>query len=446
MSRHRPTSARSGIFEHMFGTCFTIDPDATEAALADQLAAMARATASIAAGQVRVTAMLEAKRHERMAAQGVPAAKRGRGLASEVGLARKASPWHGAKYLKMSRILVDDMPHALAALQSGALTEHRAMIIADHAACLRPEDRRAMDSELCSDPSDLDGLGDKKIDAEAGRVAFRLDHDAVMDSISRHQVDRTVTVRPAPHCMVYVTALLTAVEGSVVYQSLKAAADAAASASIAAGEGCAGQGQLLADAFYHRVTGRQVGAPVPVNLNLVMSDESLLAEGAEPAVLEGYGPIPAEIARRMSWAAVLDPDAEAAVRRLYADPCTGNLVAMDSTARKFPKGLRWLIKLRDQACRTPYCDAPIRHIDHITRHTDGGATSAANGQGLCERCNYSKECADWQTLTSYDRHGRHTTEVITPTGRTYRSTAPPLPMSARVFTSDIHVVNIHAAA
>ena len=446
MSRYRPTSVRSGIFEHMFGTCFTIAPDATEAALVDQLAAMARATASIAAGQVRVTAMLEAKRHERMATQGVPAAKRGRGLASEVGLARKASPWHGAKYLKMSRILVDDMPHTLAALQSGVLTERRAMIIADHAACLRPEYRRAMDSELCCDPSDLDGLGDRRVDAEAGRIAFRLDHDAVMDSISRHQVDRTVTVRPAPHGMVYVTALLTAAEGSVVYQSLQAAAEAAAAASIADGEGHAGRGQLLADAFYRRITGRDVGAPVPVNVNLVMSDESLFAEGTEPAVLEGYGPIPAEIARRMTWAAVLDPDAEAAVRRLYADPGTGNLVALDSTARKFPKGLRWLITLRDQTCRTPFCDAPIRHIDHITRHADGGATSAANGQGLCERCNYTKEYADWQTVTSYDRYGRHTTEVITPTGRTYRSTAPRLPTSARIFTSDIHIVNIHSAA
>jgi Domain of unknown function (DUF222) len=427
----------------MFGSCFTIDPDATEAALADQLAAMARATAGIAAGQARVTAILEAKRLAREAAQGVPAAQRGKGLASEVGLARKASPWHGARYLKMSRILVEDMPHTLAALQSGVLTESRAMIIADHAACLSPEDRRAMDGELCSDPSDLDGLGDKKIDAEAGRAAFRLDSAAVLDSLSRHERDRTVTLRPAPHNMAYVTALLTAVEGRTVYESLQVqVADAPANAARV---GLGGRGQLLADAFYRRVTGREVGGPVPVTVNLVLSDESLLAQGSEPAILDGYGPIPAELARRMTWAAVLDPEAEAAVRRLYANPRTGNLVAMESTASSFPKGLRWLIKMRDQTCRTPYCDAPIRHIDHVNRHTDGGATSAVNGQGLCERCNYTKECSDWQTLTVYDRYGRHTTEITTPTGRTYRSTAPPVPIGARVFTSDIHVVRIRAA-
>ncbi|WP_448334305.1 hypothetical protein, partial [Streptomyces sp. DSM 41534] len=113
------------------------------------------------------------------------------------------------------------MPYTLAALESGVLTETRAMIIAEHAACLTPADRRTMDAELCADPERLDGLGDRKVDAAAGRIAFRLDHDAVMNRISRHQSDRTVTVRPAPHSMVYVTALLTAAEGSVVHQSLQ---------------------------------------------------------------------------------------------------------------------------------------------------------------------------------------------------------------------------------
>jgi YD repeat-containing protein len=201
----------------------------------------------------------------------------------------------------------------------------------------------------------------------------------------------------------------------------------------------------LADAFYRRITGRDVGAAVPLTINLVLSDESLLAQGTEPAILDGYGPIPAAVARQMVWATVVDPDTDAAVRRLYANPATGNLVAMESRARAFPKGLKWLIKLRDQTCRTPYCDAPIRHIDHVNPHAADGATSVHNGQGLCERCNYTKEQPGWQTRTVYDQYGRHTTEVITPTGRTYRSTAPPTPTGARLLTSDVHIVRIHAA-
>ncbi|MDQ6752497.1 MAG: hypothetical protein M3017_03565, partial [Actinomycetota bacterium] len=45
--------------------------------------------------------------------------------------------------------------------------------------------------------------------------------------------------------------------------------------------------------------------------------------------------------------------------------------------------------------------------------------------GLCERCNQAKEAPGW---SSRPRPGpRHTVETRTPTGHTYRSTAPPLP-------------------
>ncbi len=51
----------------------------------------------------------------------------------------------------------------------------------------------------------------------------------------------------------------------------------------------------------------------------------------------------------------------------------------------------------------PFCDAPIRHIDHITPRSEGGQTSAANGQGLCERCNHAKQAPGWTQKTPHDR-------------------------------------------
>ena len=62
--------------------------------------------------------------------------------------------------------------------------------------------------------------------------------------------------------------------------------------------------------------------------------------------------------------AVSDKRSRAMLRRLYAHPTSGALVAMESRARLFPRGLAAFIGLRDQRCRTPYCDAPIRHRDH----------------------------------------------------------------------------------
>ena len=113
------------------------------------------------------------------------------------------------------------------------------------------------------------------------------------------------------------------------------------------------------------------------------------------------------------------------LRRLFASPNDGTLVAMDSRRRRFDGLLRQFLVTRDQICRTPWGDAPIRHIDHIAAVADGGRTSAANGQGICARCNYTKELVGWRTEVVVDP-GRHRVRTTTPTGHTYESTAPPL--------------------
>jgi len=85
----------------------------------------------------------------------------------------------------------------------------------------------------------------------------------------------------------------------------------------------------------------------------------------------------------------------AQLRRLYRSPDDGQLVAMDSRSRRFEGGVARFIRLRDQVCRTPWCDTPIRHIDHPEPVADDGETSARNGQGLCEDCNYAKQAVGW---------------------------------------------------
>ena len=100
---------------------------------------------------------------------------------------------------------------------------------------------------------------------------------------------------------------------------------------------------------------------------------------------------------------------------------------MDSRRRPFDGALREFLVVRDQVCRTPWCDAPIRHADHVTRAADGGETSAMNGEGLCEACNYAKEAAGWQAIALFS--DRHEVLITTPTGHTYVSTAPDPPGS-----------------
>jgi hypothetical protein len=166
------------------------------------------------------TAMDEKRRAEEAAA-GVPKAKQGRGVASEVALARRDSAARGGRHFGLAKALVHEMPHTLAALECGALSEWRATLIARKSACLTVEDRRVLDAELCADVSKLEGMGDARITAAAKEIAARLDAQAVVDRAAKAEADRTVTIRPAPDCMTYVSALLPVAQGVGVYAALR---------------------------------------------------------------------------------------------------------------------------------------------------------------------------------------------------------------------------------
>jgi 5-methylcytosine-specific restriction endonuclease McrA len=292
------------------------------------------------------------------------------------------------------------------------------MLIVRESACLSVEHRRQLDAEMCGGLSSLKGKGDGRIVADAKRIAYRLDPQAVVDRATKAPSERTVTCRPAPDTMVYLTALLPVGQGIGVYAALKRAADTTFDGRT--------RGQVMADTLVERVTGTPAEVPVPVAVNMSMTDRTLLSGHREPAVLTGYGPIPAAIGRQMVAAAANDPRSAATLRRLYRHPADGSLIAMESRSRRFPKGLAAFITLRDQTCRTPYCNAPIRHIDHARPHHDGGPTSAANGHGTCERCNHDKEAPGWQVIPESETSSG-AAEFVTPTGSCYRSTAPPSP-------------------
>jgi hypothetical protein len=390
-----------------------------EAGLIDEIARLERVKAAAAAAQARVTAALAERRRAAEAAAGVPRAKQCRGLASEVALARRDSPVRGGRHLGFATALVFEMPHTLAALEAGALSEWRATLIVRESACLSVEDRRTLDVEMCADVASLDGLGDKRITAKAKAIAYRLDPQAVVDRAARAEADSTVTIRPAPDGMAYVTVLLPVAKGVGVYAALKRAADTTFDDRS--------RGKVMADTAFERITGQPAEVADAVAVDVVITDETLLGGDDEPAMLPGYGPIPAAVARRLVDKAVSDERSRATLRRLYRHPKSSQLVAMESRSRCFPKGLATFIELRDQTCRTPFCDAPIRHHDHAEpRHRDG-PTSAENGLGECERCNYVKEAPGWRVTAGSDENGVHTAVFETTTGHRYRSTSPPAP-------------------
>ena len=100
--------------------------------------------------------------------------------------------------------------------------------------------------------ANLEGKGDKRITAAAKEIAARLDAQAVVDRAAKAEADRTVTIRPAPDCMTYVTVLLPVRQGVGVYAALKRQADTTFDDRS--------RGQVMADTLFERVTGRPAAA------------------------------------------------------------------------------------------------------------------------------------------------------------------------------------------
>jgi hypothetical protein len=232
------------------------------------------------------------------------------------------------------------------------------------------------------------------------------------------------------------------VQGVAAYAAL----DTAAASAVATGQaGRSGRGQVMADLLIERLTGQHSADAIPVEVHLVMTDAAIFgstsarrdatrpapaADGTDdldpthtPAWLVGTGPIPAATARDLLNPTHDESTGRARVwlRRLYTHPDTGHLVAMDSRRRLFDGLRRRMLLLRDATCRTPWCDAPIRHADHSEPHHTGGRTSCTNGSGLCARCNHTKETDHWDHRANPDH-----LDITTPTGHTYQAPTRPL--------------------
>ncbi len=379
----------------------------------DVIRALEELACTAGATQAVVTADFDASQRSEQARRGEPVRRRGRGVAAQVALARRESPHRGSQHLGLAQVLTAELPHTLAAFRAGRITEWRATLMARETACLALEDRRTIDAEIAGNPDRIEAMGDAELVGEARKRAYQLDPQSFVDRRRRAERERRVTLRPAPDVMSQFSALLPVKDGVSVYAVLTREAD-----RLRAAGDERSRGQIMADTLVNRVTDPTAGAAAPkVTINLVVSDQVLLGGSDEAAHLDGYGAVPADLARELA------SQAGAWLRRLYAPPESGRLVAMDSTARLFPHQLAELIRLRDRRCRTRWCDAPARESDHVASVAEGGETSELNGQGLCVACNRAKQAPGWQARSSIGV--RHQVETTTPTGHRYRSTAPP---------------------
>jgi hypothetical protein len=394
----------------------------------DLIAALEALRCATEAAQTQTIGDFVVSQRGAAADRGVPAERRDRGLAAQVALARGVSPLRGQQDVALAMVLRTELPHTRAAFRAGRIDAYKASLIARETACLTAEHRGEVDQQLCAEPETVERLSPRRLVGRLQGAAADLDPASVAERRRRAEADRHTSLRPAPDVMTWFGALLPVKDGVAVHATL----DREARQARTAGDPRS-IGQLMADILIQRVVhpglatsttttpdGTASSTTVPVMVNLIVRDTVLLGDQDGTGWVEGHGPVPGELLRQ--WIADnLQTDVSTWLRRVYEQPTTGSLVAMDSRAMLFQGRIAEFLRLRDRICRTPGCGAPIRHIDHVVPRNRGGPTTTGNGQGLCEHCNYAKEAPGWTTWVIPG--SRHTVEITTPTGHRYRSSA-----------------------
>ncbi|MBJ7331402.1 MAG: DUF222 domain-containing protein [Solirubrobacteraceae bacterium] len=369
--------------------------------------------------QAAATADFSKSQLDKQVAAGVRKERLGVGIASQVALARRVSPAQGQRLTGFATVVRREMPFTDEALRRGRITERAALALVQETACLELPDRAEVDRRIAGDLDAVEQLSERQVIREARAAVAELDPAAVAERRRRAEADRHVTTRPAPDTMMWLGSLLPVKDGVAVWAVLSREADRAR----AAGDQRS-RGQIMADTLRDRVLdgGAEADAPA-LMINVIVPDSVLLGDEDGTGWVQDYGPVPGDLLRE--WIAQNAEDGvDQWVRRLYASPTTGEVVAMDSKARRFEGKLAEFLRLRDQECRTDNCHGLIRHLDHVQRQADGGPTSATNGQGTCETCNYAKEAPGWSARFIRGPDGEHVVETVTPTGHRYTSRPP----------------------
>ena len=141
---------------------------------------------------------------------------------------------------------------------------------------------------------------------------------------------------------------------------------------------------------------------------------SLLGATDEPAILDGYGPIPPSMARR------LIADGADSFHRVLTDPRDGAPLEIGRTSYRLTKAQRQWLRLRDGRCPFPGCSnhSLDNEADHLLAWADGGTTGITNLGQPCPKHHRLKHGSAW-TPTGASKD--HPPGWTSPSGRHYPS-------------------------
>lgn len=238
-----------------------------------------------------------------------------------------------------------------------------------------------------------------------------------------------------------ITAISRSLQGPAETRTLtQMRADVLASALLSSGNrGSSGDGESSGNdqemAPGHVPTPRaQVLVTVPVF--------SLLGVTDEPAMLDGYGPIPASMARD------LVANGADSFYRVLVDPRDGAPLEIGRTSYRLTKAMRNWRRMRDGKCPFPGCSnhSLDNEADHLLAWHHGGTTGISNLGQPCPKHHRLRHTSGWKPTpaTKNEPPG-----WISPSGRHYKSEhqdweAPHWPQELRP-QLQLHTHRPHAA-
>ncbi len=347
----------------------------------------------------------------------------------------KLSEGAAARLISESLSLVESLPNTLTALENGRICPTQAAVIVEQSRTLPDEAVRAFEVEILRDAADLNR---PRLTARCRRLREKLHPETLTARRVKAQADRCVVFEPDRDGMAWLSTYLPAEQALTIHTALDATArnlrseddprtlpqlraDVLADILLGAGDTTGmvpDSGDICrCGSTEGSRTGQGARSP-SAKIVVTVPVFSLMRLTDEPAELEGYGPIPADAARRLA------ADATSWLR-LLTHPYTGAVLGLDRTRYRPSEDLRMWVRLRERTCSFYGCSRPASRceLDHLTPWAGDGATSEDNLYPLCRRHHMLKHQTDW-TPTPDPGGGLN---WLSPGGRTYTtpSEAPP---------------------
>lgn len=142
--------------------------------------------------------------------------------------------------------------------------------------------------------------------------------------------------------------------------------------------------------------------PMPAVMPVVLIPAlSLIGVSNAPALLEGYGPISIDIAKRLLANA-------SCFYRAFTDPLTGEALALTPDTRRVSKKMRTMLQASNEFCTFPGCTVKAAHaeLDHLTPWEQGGKTIPDNLEPLDKRHHLLKHFKDDRTRNGHRRENQ----------------------------------------